>query len=56
MPRKNEIYKKQYEMLAVWLIRMGYKKYGLKYSQKAFHYGFPELNTILKYIYYMIFY
>jgi len=56
MSRKNEIYKRQYEMLAIWLIKTGYKKYGLKYSQTAFKYGFPKFYTILKYLYYLIFY
>lgn len=54
MPRKNEIYKRQYEMLAIWLIKMGYKKDGLKYSQIALQYGFPSFYTILKYLYYLI--
>lgn len=55
MPRKNDIYRRQYEQLALGLLIAKYKKLGLKYAKIAFHFGKPSLYVTLKYIFYFLF-
>ncbi|EOS13052.1 glycosyltransferase family 2 protein [Phocaeicola sartorii] len=51
MPRWKEIYKCQYEMLALGLLKGGYKNIGWSYARKAFGYGLPSMFVTAKYLY-----
>ena len=54
MPRKNDIYRRQYEQLALDLLIGKYKKLGFKFIKIAFHFGKPSLYVTLKYIFYLL--
>lgn len=54
MPRWKEIYKCQYEMLALGLLKGGYKSIGWSYARRAFSYGFPSMFIAAKYLYWTL--
>lgn len=53
MIRRNQVYRYQYELLALFLLSHGYKREGIRYAKKAFHYGIPPLGTFIRYIYHL---
>lgn len=54
MPKYKQIYKCQYEQLALALLIGNHKRKGIQYIRKAFTYGFPSSWVILKYLYYLL--
>lgn len=54
MPKYKQIYKCQYEQLALALLIGNHKREGIQYIRKAFTYGFPSSWVILKYLYYLL--
>lgn len=54
MPRWKEIYKCQYEILALGLLKGGYKSIGWSYARRAFGYGFPSMFIAAKYLYWTL--
>ena len=54
MSRYKQIYKCQYEQLALSLLIGKHKRKGIRYIKKACTYGFPSPWVLIKYLYYLL--